>query len=386
MTDRPILRSAELADLDALLSLEQTFPGDRLGRASFRHLLSRGNADVILAEGGGRVLGDAVVLYRRGFHSARLYSLAVAEAARGRGVGRMLLSEAEERARARGCVSLRLEVREDNAAALRLYERAGFEVVGRTAEYYEDGSAALRLRKRLVAEGATLHSVPYYAQTLPFTCGPATLMMAMRALGWQEPFSRGLELQLWREATTVFMLSGHGGCSAEGLAVAALRRGFAAEVWTRDASVPFTESVRLAYKKDVIRLAHEQFTRELEALGGVLRYRSFTHRDVSRALEAGALPLILVSTYRMDGKKEPHWVVASGHDGEHLYLHDPYVPKGLERADGVHLPLKRRDFAQVSRFGKAGHRYLLLLRRAEKERRAEPRAISYSEVQNHRGC
>ena len=34
------------------------------------------------------------------------------------------------------------------------------------------------------------------------------------------------EMQLWREATTIFMAAGHGGCSGQGLALAATRRGF----------------------------------------------------------------------------------------------------------------------------------------------------------------
>lgn len=358
----PSLRLATPDDLDALAALEAGFPGDRLERANFRHLLGRANAEVIVAERAGEVVGNAVLLYRRGFRSARLYSLVVAPGARGLGLGRALLARAERQARARACVVMRLEVREDNLAARRLYEASGFEVVGRNDDYYEDRGAALRLRKRLEPGEATLREIPYYAQTLPFTCGPAALMMAMRALGGRQPLTQALELAIWREATTVFMLSGHGGCSAEGLAVAALRRGFAAEVWASDDSVPFLDSVRLPYKKQVITLSHQQFLAELRERGARVLTRRFGVREVIAALESGAVPILLVSTFRMDGKKEPHWVVASGYDARHLYLHDPFVPRGYACADGIHLPLERQAFGRVSRFGKAGHRYLLLLR------------------------
>ena len=56
--------------------------------------------------------------------------------------------------------------------------------------------------------------------------------MAMKALDPKSDFSRTHELQLWREANTIFMGSdGHGGCGATGLALAAHRRGFEVEVW-----------------------------------------------------------------------------------------------------------------------------------------------------------
>src|SRR5262245_61519993 len=73
--------------------------------------------------------------------------------------------------------------------------------------------------------------LPYYNQSLDFTCGPASLMMAMRALDRTQPIDRAHELQLWREANTVFMGKGHPGSSPYGLALAAWRRGFKPELW-----------------------------------------------------------------------------------------------------------------------------------------------------------
>ena len=70
------------------------------------------------------------------------------------------------------------------------------------------------------------HKLPNYNQSLDFTCGPASLMMAIRALDKTQPLDRAHELQLWREANTVFMGKGHPGSSPYGLALAAWRRGF----------------------------------------------------------------------------------------------------------------------------------------------------------------
>jgi hypothetical protein len=183
--------------------------------------------------------------------------------------------------------------------------------------------------------------VPYHPQSLEFTCGPACLMMALRSLGHAEPLGQGEELALWREATTVFMLAGHGGASAHGLAVAALRRGFGAEVWVDQPGAPFLDTVRSPAKKRVIELTHAGFEEELARRGGQVRLGDFTADDVVEQLAAGRVPLVLVSGASLYAERIPHWVVATGWDDDHLYVHDPHLPEGAQRADGVHLPLRR---------------------------------------------
>ncbi|MFU8888414.1 MAG: GNAT family N-acetyltransferase/peptidase C39 family protein [Trueperaceae bacterium] len=360
------VRRATRGDLDVLVRLEAAFPGDRLSRASFARFIEGTTTDVWVAtapDDAGRdvVVGDAVVNYRRGFQAARLYSLVTAPAWQGRGVGRALMAAVEEHALERGLVSVRLEVRADNVRAIDLYRRLGYVEVGLTHAFYEDHSDALRMRKRLRADAAQLLAVPYYPQSLAFTCGPASLMMALRALGHAEPLGQAEELALWREATTVFMLAGHGGTSAHGLAVAALRRGFAAEVWVDQAGPPFLDTVRSAEKKRVIELAHAGFVEALAHLGGRVRVGDFGADDVVEQLRAGRVPLVLVSGARLYAERVPHWVVATGFDDDHLYVHDPHLPEGAQRADGVHLPLRRADFARVARYGRARHRALVVV-------------------------
>lgn len=142
------VRRAVPQDIPALLELETAFPGDRLSRRSFRHLLSKANAEVwVFAD--TQVRADAVVLYRRGSKRARLYSLVVQPGAQGRGLGTELLRWVERSAAARGCTVLFLELRHDNAAALHLYKTSGFELAGRTENYYDDGAACVTMRKAL---------------------------------------------------------------------------------------------------------------------------------------------------------------------------------------------------------------------------------------------
>jgi [ribosomal protein S18]-alanine N-acetyltransferase len=143
------IRLAKLEDIPLLLDLEQTFPGDRLERSNFCYFLTKSKADIWIAEEKGLGLGDAVVVYRKGSKRARLYSIVVSPKARGKGLGATLLAHAEKVARKRGCTLMGLEVREDNKAAILFYDSRGYEIVGRTDNYYEDGETALRMKKRL---------------------------------------------------------------------------------------------------------------------------------------------------------------------------------------------------------------------------------------------
>ncbi len=144
-----MIRRAAPADISALVTLEAFFPSDRMSTRNFQDLLRRGRGSVLVYEDGGALLGDAVVLYRRNSPIARIYSLVVEPKQRGRGIAQQLLAAVEAEARERQCQTVRLEVRPDNAQALRLYSHLGYTVVQRMEQFYEDGSPALRLGKVL---------------------------------------------------------------------------------------------------------------------------------------------------------------------------------------------------------------------------------------------
>jgi ribosomal-protein-alanine N-acetyltransferase len=80
---------------------------------------------------------------------ADVQTIAVAPAAQGRGVGTLLLRALTARAARSGANSLLLEVRADNAPAIALYEREGFERISVRRRYYQPGDIdALIMRRR----------------------------------------------------------------------------------------------------------------------------------------------------------------------------------------------------------------------------------------------
>lgn len=90
----------------------------------------------LVGELDGRLAATVMIGYEG--HRGWINYLAVDPACRRRGLGRVLMAEAERILRAAGCPKLNLQVRAGNAAALEFYRRLGFVV-----------DAAVSLGKRL---------------------------------------------------------------------------------------------------------------------------------------------------------------------------------------------------------------------------------------------
>lgn len=360
-----MIRAATVNDLDELFRLENIcFETDRMSRRSLHHMITRAKADILVSTKGKNLGGYVAVLYHSGTSLARLYSIAVDPLQRGRGLGEKLLKAAEQAARGNECVSMRLEIRHDNHAAGALYKRMGYRQFGMYHNYYNDRTDALRMEKSLVSHyKPAIARVPYYEQTLDFTCGPAAIMMAMRALDKNLHLDRKLEIRLWREATTVFMTSGHGGCGPYGMALSAYRRGFDVEIFVKDDSAMFVDSVRSKEKKEVIRITQEDFLDEIHKSRVKLHYESLDQDTMEKRFSAGSIPIMLISSYRIYREKFPHWVVVTGFDDRFIYVHDPYVDheKGKRRIDCMNMPILKREFAGMMHYGKSAQRAALLV-------------------------
>ncbi len=89
------------------------------------------------------------VLSRLAADEAEILSVAIEPAWRGRGLARPLLDLHLRRLSGLGARAVFLEVGEQNIPACRLYERAGFQEVGKRQSYYDGGTTALVLRRDL---------------------------------------------------------------------------------------------------------------------------------------------------------------------------------------------------------------------------------------------
>ncbi len=383
-----LVARANPGDLEALLEIEAAcFSTDRLSRRSFKRWLRREDCVFLVAtdETDSGLAGYILVMLRRGTRLARLYSLAVAPSQQGRGVARLLLEQAERHTRGSGALYMRLEVAATNSGAIRLYESLGYEQFGRYHDYYEDHSDALRMEKciRPYEPGGDSHVIPWLAQTTPFTCGPASLMMAMAGLDNEYQPSPLEEIDIWREATTIFMTSGHGGCHPLGLALAAVERGFKAEAWVNMEGPLFLDGVRDDNKKRVMTLVHDAFLAQCERRRIPVYFRDIEQLQLVDLFDAGANILILISTYRLDSKKAPHWVVLSGYDDSCLYVHDPELEdlssaalrkdENKDPLDCQYLPIARADFAAMSRFGGNRLRAAVVVRPGRRRRKTRER-------------
>ncbi|QSX38320.1 GNAT family N-acetyltransferase/peptidase C39 family protein [Shewanella sedimentimangrovi] len=348
------IRQATLNDASALNLLEwNVFPGDRISPRQMRRFIQSSHACMLVAEEDGQLAGYSLVLFHRGTHLARLYSIATSQAFRGKAVGLALLQASERETVERGYITLRLEVRSDNEAAINLYQKNGYKVLKTLIHYYDDLADGIRMYKRLTPPGPQIMlNLPLYAQTTAFSCGPSCLLMSFACLTPEFVPSRQIELQLWREATTIYMTSGHGGCSAHGLALAALNRGYGVALYCQSDSVPFVDSVRDDNKKAVIRLVHEDFVEQLKAHGIESQACAPGTDELKAWLAEGWCVLMLVSTYRFNGEKGPHWIVLSGCNEQYFFFHDPNVEQRADAIAAAHVPISQSELASLVRYGR----------------------------------
>lgn len=365
MTKRVNIRLATEHDLGELVRLEQVaFETDRFTRDQVDYLLSRSRATVFVAELDSTVAGAAYILWRKRHGAARLYNLAVDPVHQGMKIGGTLLAECELEAARRGCRAMTLEVRQDNERAIAFYQAKGFTVKRTLPDYYEDGMAGLKMTRDItVVVPAKLRlNIPYYAQSLDFTCGPACVMMALKYFTAQIELTRELEMTLWKEATLIFMTSGFGGTDAYGLALAAVNRGLTCRLTISIDTTPMLKSVRVQTKREVMKIVHSDMKKRARRVGVSSAIYDYGIDEVISALHRGLVPIALISTYRLTGDRVPHWVVITGFDEDHVYIHDPDVASyKRDKSRARHLQIEKHEFLRMSRYGKEVYRCLLLL-------------------------
>lgn len=158
MTDATFrIRTADASDLDAIMAIERaSFDASAWEAETMRAEIGSEWGRYLIAEATGA--GDAGAGGERqalGYAGLRcvgvegdVQTIAVTEAARGRGIGRALLAELLTEAGRRGARELFLEVRADNPVARTLYESVGFREIGVRPRYYQPEDVDAVVMKR----------------------------------------------------------------------------------------------------------------------------------------------------------------------------------------------------------------------------------------------
>jgi ribosomal-protein-alanine N-acetyltransferase len=149
---QPVLSDATLRDAAAIAKLHAASFHRGWSEDELESLLVERNVLTHRATVNGRLVG--FIMSRLAAGDAEILSVAVSASYRGKGLARRMLNLHMGRLSGIGTRVLFLEVDEGNAAALRLYRRAGFMEAGRREGYYAaaDGkrATALVLRRDLV--------------------------------------------------------------------------------------------------------------------------------------------------------------------------------------------------------------------------------------------
>jgi ribosomal-protein-alanine N-acetyltransferase len=124
------------ADLEEVIQLEERAFTSPWTRNMYLRELEKGEGCYIICRCDGILLGYGGVLVI--MDEAHVMTLAVGEDYRRRGMAMCMLLELMSRAESKGARFLTLEVRKSNQAAIALYSRAGFQIMGERKHYYID--------------------------------------------------------------------------------------------------------------------------------------------------------------------------------------------------------------------------------------------------------
>ena len=134
------IRRADQADLDHIFAIEvDVFASDAWSRDLMHHELVDKNCHYVVAvtDVPETIVGYGGVLAPRGSGDADIQTIATVPAARGRGVGRVIMNELIVAAQDARAQRVFLEVRADNPIAMGLYRSLGFAEIGVREGYYQ---------------------------------------------------------------------------------------------------------------------------------------------------------------------------------------------------------------------------------------------------------
>src|SRR5665647_197641 len=166
--------------------------------------------------------------------------------------------------------------------------------------------------------GASIHlEIPFYRQHYDFTCGPASLMMAMKYLDNDLRLGKDLEIDLWREGNLVALL----GTSRYGLGYSAAVHGFSARVTSNTGGLDFVDKFDPPLNEPDMEMLKDLFYERkarCRKLGVRERLEIITGKTLRTVLFSNHVPLIVTNSLFFSKENLPHWVTVTGIDDKFM--------------------------------------------------------------------
>ena len=133
------IEDASIRHLDRLYEIEmECFEREAFTRQQIAHLLTDYNSVSLVAKVNGEIVGFIIgmVYIERNALIGHILTIDVSPIQRQKGIAQKLLQEVEKIFKGKSVTACRLEVKEDNIAALRLYQKFGYKKVAKLKNYY----------------------------------------------------------------------------------------------------------------------------------------------------------------------------------------------------------------------------------------------------------
>jgi len=144
------IEGASVHDLDELYQIEkECFSEEAFTKQQIAYLLQDYDTISLIARENGTIVGVIMGSIHLEHCSpiGHILTIDVASGNRRKGIGTQLLKAIEKILRQKGVRKCSLEVREDNDAALRLYENSGYTQAGKLRKYYGNRNGYLLVKK-----------------------------------------------------------------------------------------------------------------------------------------------------------------------------------------------------------------------------------------------
>jgi ribosomal-protein-alanine acetyltransferase len=133
------IETASIKLLDKLYEIEeQCFDQEAFTKRQIAYLLTNYNTITLVAKANNDIAGFIItqVEIENNTLFGHIITINVASACRRKGIASKMLQEMEIILKQKGLRECHLEVREDNSAAIKLYQNSGYQKISRLEKYY----------------------------------------------------------------------------------------------------------------------------------------------------------------------------------------------------------------------------------------------------------